>query len=166
MRHVIICFVFLLLCLSGKSQFLSFTVGVNGLTCSQCCRSVEMSLLRLPFVAGVEMNLEQTEGKITLKPGFEPNADRIAKAVDDAGFSVRFLKAELSYQVTDTTNAHCVSIQNRTYQLLEGSIKNDTRLNWIFVGINFMSADNYKNFSALLVPECNTAGNINYVIQQ
>ena len=52
----IICF--------GQIQHL--TVGINGLTCSQCSRSVELQLRKLSFIKDVNMNLQQTEGTLSL----------------------------------------------------------------------------------------------------
>ena len=77
----------------GYAQFKEVTVGVNGLTCSQCSRSVEMRIRKLAFVADVKMNLEHTEGRIFFKKGDKVNVDKIAAAVVDAGFSVRFWHA-------------------------------------------------------------------------
>lgn len=77
------------------AQILNAKVGVNGLTCSQCSRSVEMQLRKLPFVKDVSMNLEQTEGTLQFKTGTRIDFSKIAKAVNDAGFSVRFLNANI-----------------------------------------------------------------------
>ena len=70
-------------------------VGVNGLTCSLCTRSVEMSIRRLDFVDTVMMSLETTEGRIYVKPDVPVNVEQIAKAVVNAGFSVRFIATQL-----------------------------------------------------------------------
>jgi copper chaperone CopZ len=72
-------------------------VGVNGLTCSMCSRSVEMGLRRLDFVDSVVMSLETTEGRIFFKDNTPVNLNDIAKAVVDAGFSVRFVKLQMSF---------------------------------------------------------------------
>lgn len=74
-------------------------IGVNGLTCSMCSRSVEMSVRRLDFVDNVVMSLETTEARIYFKQDLPVNLDQLAKAVVNAGFSVRFLK--LNFDFTD-----------------------------------------------------------------
>lgn len=81
----------------GFAQFALAEIGVNGLTCSQCSRSVEMSLLKLDFIKDVQMNLENTVGKIIFKKGAEVSLKKIAKAVTDAGFSVGYLKVAYSF---------------------------------------------------------------------
>ena len=81
----------------AQPEFL--TIGVNGLTCSQCTRNVEMKLRKLSFVTGVKMNLQQTNGVLSFKPtGLDPSA--IARAVRDAGFSLRFME-----MIVDEPNA-------------------------------------------------------------
>ena len=72
-------------------------VGVNGLTCSMCSRSVEMSLRRLDFVDNIAMSLETTEARIFFKTNAPIDLNEIAKAVVNAGFSVRFLKLQISF---------------------------------------------------------------------
>ena len=76
------------------AQYTSARIGVNGLTCSACTRSVEMSIRKLPFIENVEMNLENTDGILKFKKGQEVDIFKIAQAVVDAGFSVRFLPIE------------------------------------------------------------------------
>ena len=72
-------------------------VGINGLTCSLCSRSVENSLGRLAFVSKVEMKLEETEAKIFLKENEEVDLLKIEKAIASAGFSIRFLKLAINF---------------------------------------------------------------------
>ena len=72
-------------------------IGVNGLTCSMCSRSVEMSLRRLDFVNDVQMSLETTEGRIFFNDDVPVNINDLAKAIVNAGFSVRFIKLEMTF---------------------------------------------------------------------
>lgn len=94
-------------------------VGVNGLTCSMCTRSVEMSLKRLDFVKNVEMNLETTEGRIFFKEGTPIDLNALAKAVIDAGFSVRFLKLQLSFDDIPLKDDGSFVFQGQSYQWLD-----------------------------------------------
>jgi len=83
---------------ASHAQILSAKVGINGLTCSQCSRSVEMQLRKLSFVKDVDMDLGQTEGTLQFRKGSDIDFSKIAKAVKDAGFSVRFLSTEIDMQ--------------------------------------------------------------------
>jgi hypothetical protein len=73
-------------------------VGVNGLTCSMCTRSVEMSLSRLDFVDSIAMSLETTEGRIYFRENMPVDFSSIAKAVVNAGFSVRFVRVTFDFR--------------------------------------------------------------------
>lgn len=86
-----------------QAQVLSAKVGINGLTCSQCSRSVEMQLRKLSFVKNVNMDLETTEGTLQFNEGSDVDFLKIAKAVKDAGFSVRFLDTEIDMRKVKVT---------------------------------------------------------------
>jgi hypothetical protein len=88
--------ILLALAISSYAQLLAAKVGVNGLTCSMCTRSVEMSLRRLDFVDSVVMSLENTDGEIYFKKNYPINLKQLAKAVVDAGFSVRYVKIQFN----------------------------------------------------------------------
>lgn len=85
------------LLLSGSvtlsAQFTQAEVSVNGLTCSQCSRSVEMALKRLDFIAKVEMDLQHPAAHIVFKKNKAIDFGKLAAAVRDAGFNVRAIKA-------------------------------------------------------------------------
>lgn len=87
------------------SQFTSARIGINGLTCSACTRSVEMSIRKLSFIENVEMNLENTDGILKFKKGQKVDISKIAQAVVDAGFSVRFLNADYIFSNTDFSDS-------------------------------------------------------------
>jgi copper chaperone CopZ len=106
-------------------------IGVDGLTCSLCSRSVEMSLRRLEFVDSVSMSLEKTEGRIYMTPDMPVNLEQIAKAVVNAGFSVRFLRIEFSFKDIPVSRDGSFSYQGQTYQWLDfngGLLKNEVAL--------------------------------------
>src|ERR1700759_948909 len=96
----LLLFLFCFCAFSAKAQFQAVYIGVNGLTCSQCTRTVEMRIRKLDFVADVQMNLEHTEGKIILKKDKKADIEKIAQAVIDAGFSVRYLQADLMVDIS------------------------------------------------------------------
>lgn len=100
--------VFILLFLAGlqvQAQFTQAEVSVNGLTCSQCSRSVEMALKRLDFIAKVEMDLQQPAAHIVFKKGKAIDFSKLAAAVRDAGFSVRAVKAKMA--IPDAVTGAC-----------------------------------------------------------
>lgn len=146
-------FVFIVL-LAAMSSFLhaqviSASVGVNGLTCSQCSRSVEMQLRKLPFVKTVTMNLKQTEGSLEFKDGAKVDFSRIAEAVKNAGFSVRFLTAEIDMGKV-SRNDKGFKIGNDFYFVSSSSDLNNLSVVTIrFLGKTYSSDKKNNSFKAV-----------------
>ena len=94
-------------------------VGINGLTCSLCTRSVDKSISRIEFVDSVTMSLENTDGRIYVKDVEAINLKRITKAITDAGFSVRFVRLQFDFRDTQIDKDGCFSFKGQRYQLLQ-----------------------------------------------
>ncbi len=113
----------------GFSQIETVRVGVNGLTCSQCTRSVEKKLRQLPFVADVSMNLANTSGEIRLKQGVAFRPEAISRAVRDAGFSLRFVHLLLQNPAEHPASGNCLSVSGLNLQLV-GELPPPTAKTW------------------------------------
>ncbi len=157
----------LVLLFSGEA-FANFNwvkIGVDGLTCAQCSKGVELSIRKLDFVQNVEMNLEHTEGKITFKPGAKVDVEKIAQAVVNAGFSVRYLSAGFVFPTTVVSKGFCYSYEGSQFQFTktEGkTLKGETTIK--FIGKQFQSRQEYKYWKADLIPVCDKLkGKILYV---
>jgi copper chaperone CopZ len=84
--------IFILLCASiAQAQLQWTTVGIDGLTCSQCLYSVEQSIRRLPTVEEVSMNFNTHEATVKQKIVGYSEILKVGEQVIKAGFSVRFL---------------------------------------------------------------------------
>lgn len=94
-------------------------VGVNGLTCSLCTRSVDRSISRLEFVDSVTMSLENTEGRIYVKDVGAIDLKRISKAITDSGFSVRFVRLQLDVNDIRIDTGGFFSFKGQRFQWLE-----------------------------------------------
>ncbi len=152
-----ILFIFLtLITLNSFAQFNSAQIGVDGLTCSACTRSVEMSIRKLSFVDSVIMNLEHTTGKITFKKGAKVEIDKIAKAVTDAGFSLLSLSAEIYIPELKISNNTCCQFESNNYHFIKTpdnkELKGTTTLQ--FIGQKFMSNKEYKNWKQYCIDAC------------
>lgn len=137
----------LIFCLCSVSTFGQFShakIGVNGMTCSACTKSVEMSIRKLPFVDAVVMNLENNSGEITLKKGQAILIESIVKAVVDAGFSVRFLTAEYTFITSDFATT-VYSENNYKFQFLRSkpTQKNCTLR---FIGQKYQSKKEFTKY--------------------
>lgn len=142
-RFLFICFA--LLAMASVAQITEIKVGVNGLTCSACTRSVEMSILRLDFVDSVQMSLENTEGLVFTKKTSPIDFNKIAKTVTDAGFSVRFLEAKFSLQNITVNENGCFNIGGNSFQWI-GFDKSDTQPTLTFIDAPFLSGKEYSKW--------------------
>lgn len=120
MKHMLLTIGLLLVGVVGQAQIKSVLIGINGLTCSQCTRNVEMQLRKLPFVAGVTMNLEQTNGAIQLKDEVSFAPERVVRAVQNAGFSIRYLKLVVLNPAQTDTVRECFAASRLRMQIVDG----------------------------------------------
>lgn len=143
MKYFLLC---LLLSLAGSSyaQFQSVKIGVDGLTCSQCSRSVEMQLRKLDFIKEVTMDLEHTEGVLALKPNKKVAFDQIAKAIVDAGFSVRFIKTVFKTEPLGNKEAQCFTFKNDAYIALDPVAGTPAQISMELVGQGLSNKQLYK----------------------
>jgi copper chaperone CopZ len=128
------------------AKITSVQIGVDGLTCSMCTRSVEMAIKKLAFVEIVKMDLTQTQGTITFKAGQNVNFKQLAKAVKDAGFSVRYLKAIVDDLPTAKNDA--IIVGDNTIKLVNTvSDKTNTKTaTLILLGIDYMNKKSLKTW--------------------
>ena len=153
----ILLFLFLLVAQSSTyAQFTWAQIGVDGLTCSACTRSVEMSIRKLSFVDSVSMNLEHTEGKIIFKKGSKVEIDKIAKAVVDAGFSIRSLYAGINVDQLKVMNDLCWAFENDNYHFVKITDNKDLKgpVALKFVGEKFMSKKEFKTWKMYCTNTC------------
>jgi len=144
--------------ITASAQFDTIYLGVNGLTCSQCSRSVEMQIRKLDFVADVQMNLEHTEGKVILKKNKKPDIERVAQAVFDAGFSVRYLRADLTIDHSVTQSGACFRYMGDQYvfaQAPKEPLKGTVKLT--FIGKKFLPKNEFKKMQAYMENSCGEA---------
>ena len=87
-----------------EPRIVSATVRVDGLTCSLCHRSVYKALKKLNFVDKLTPNLDETSLDITFTRNNVVSFDRIAEAIQDAGFSVGILRASIEFPPTIVRN--------------------------------------------------------------
>ncbi len=140
-------------------------IGVNGLTCSQCTRSVEIQIRKLGFVKDVDMNLEHTDGKVVFKEQKKVDVNKIAQAVKDAGFSVRSLEAQFLFNHVNVSQGYCFDYQGDKYQFVQVPQKElNGPVTLKFVGENFLPKKEYKKWEPNLKNNCsNNTGKTYYV---
>ena len=132
------------------SQILSARVGVNGLTCSQCSRSVEMHLKKLPFVAAVHMDLQQTEALVSFTKKGKVSVDQLAKAVVKAGFAVRKIEAEMDMgSVKLDGGKNCFLYGGEAYRLVEPAKFSPQKHTLVFLNPHLLSKEQRAAYGGL-----------------
>ena len=135
----------------AQGQFKSVEMGIDGLTCSMCSRSVEMSLVKLDFIDRVEMDLNSNRSEVFFHEGMYVSINKVAQAVIDAGFSVAYLNALFDFKEQPIDTHTCWNYAYETYHFLEVSqpqLKGETVLK--FIGTNFLSRTELKKWEAQL----------------
>ena len=103
----------------SQAQFISATVGIDGLTCSSCSYGVEQSLRKLDFVQAVKTDLNAATATILFTPGAAISFNEISKKVYQAGFSVRFLNAVYNFNEARTISGDTLLMAQRVFYFLE-----------------------------------------------
>ena len=155
MRRVLVVILVMLSVQLSRAQFTWAQIGVDGLTCSACTRSVEMSIRKLDFVDSVAMNLEHTEGKIIFKKGSKVEIEKIAGAVIDAGFSLRYLHAAVILKDVKISDNYCYSFEGNSYQFVKTENKTLNGESIIkFLGAKYLSGKEFKSWKPSLKSNC------------
>jgi len=153
-KKIVFSLLFCLFSLAGQAQFLKASVGINGLTCSQCSRSVEIQLRKLSFVRDVKMDLEQTEGTIFFRDHRKVDMQAIAKAVRDAGFSLRFLKADVNGNTIQLSGQGCFEMDGDAYTFAGNRPAPKDRYTLLFIGKGFLPAGEMKRYTVPGATNC------------
>lgn len=132
---------------TAGAQFRQASIGINGLTCSQCSRSVEMQLRKLDFISKVDMDLEHKNGTLYFKSNRKVDMSAIARAVKDAGFSVRYLKAEINREDIQLSGEGCFKLHGDAYYISEaGNLKEPAVLTLQFLGQEYLTKKELKQY--------------------
>lgn len=166
-RFLSVLFVLYFVCPGRQAiaQFQTVYIGVNGLTCSQCTRTVELSIRKLGFVKDVQMNLEHTEGAIVLDQSKPVDIEQVAQAVFDAGFSVRYLHVDFLAKDEVALSGSCFNYLDDQYVftiLPKTPLKGTIKLK--FIGKKFMPKSEYREMRKYMNVHCgNIAGKVYHV---
>ena len=111
------------------------------------------------------MNLEHTQGKIIFKPNAKVEIERIAKAVVNAGFSLRYLSVIYSFTNVSVKDNFCFSFEGNQYQFLKTGAKTlNGEMTLKFIGKEFLSRKEYKQWEPDLKPVCDKSTGVVYFV--
>jgi copper chaperone CopZ len=155
LRNFVFCLLFAGIAIPASAQFRQASIGINGLTCSQCSRNVEMQLRKLDFISAVDMDLEHKNGTLHFKDNSKVDMSAIAKAVKDAGFSVRYLKADISSNDIRISDEGCFKLNGDVYYVSEpGTRPEPAILTLQFLGRDYLSKNELKQYKLPATLKC------------
>lgn len=118
-------FLGLLLCLlagmTAYSQIKNLQLQAAGLTCSMCSNAIEKALRSLPQVADIQTNLDQNLFIISLREGQTVSFDDVKNKVEEAGFSVGKLTAEVQFPAMAARQDAHVRVAGMLLHILKSS---------------------------------------------
>lgn len=160
-----IAVVFLSTALSVQAQPAVIEIGVDGLTCSLCSKSVEMKLRQLDFVTHVDMDLENHKGWLHLDSSRTVHFERIPKAVSDAGFSVRYVKTRLPLSEIPPWEIGYFQILGNTFHVIRADHSTlPPIVTMEFIGPSYMSAAAWKKWKKMIPPALIQPNNSEYCV--
>ncbi len=90
------------------------TIGIKGMTCHSCVKTIEQNLGELPGVISINVSLSNEEGIVIFSPS-KTNADTLVQEIEDSGFDAS-LKSDVDAEpgeesTSDKDDKHMVSIE-------------------------------------------------------
>lgn len=153
LKKIVFLLFFLNFSMFSFAQIQSVELGINGLTCSQCSRSVELKLNKLSFIQDISMDLENTNAIISFKKNQKVDLSAIAKAVKDAGFSVRMLFFTINSNDVDLSK-NCFKIKKDAFNIVGKQDLESGKIVFQLLGKEYMSNKDWKRISLKSNAEC------------
>jgi copper chaperone CopZ len=145
--------------LQSNAQFTNAALQASGLTCSMCSKAVKTALEKVPFVEKVQVNLKTQEYNLTFKANDAVDFDALAKAVEDAGFSVSALKVTADVNGLDVKKDTHLKIGNQYFHFLNAANQSlNGSTSFTLVDKSFVPAKAYKKWSTATKMECVQTG--------
>lgn len=137
----------------------SATLVASGLTCSMCSKAIYKALEKVPYVAGITVDIEKSSYEITFKPGMDIEPDEMKKAVEDAGFSVASMKVTTKLGGEKLENDAHVTISGATYHFVKvpDQVVKD-RVTLTLIDKNYLPAKERKRYAKYTTMKCFETG--------
>lgn len=159
MKKIITSILLLFIVVTTNAQLKKAILQASGLTCSLCAKSINKALAALDFVNKVEADIKTSSFIISFKEGMDADADIIRKKVEGAGFSVAKLQIIADFSNVAIKNGAHLKLGNKIYHFLnvkEQVLNGEHTIT--LIDKNFVSAKDFKKYSALTKMECYKTG--------
>ena len=159
MKKMISVFVLAFVTIALNAQFTKASLQASGLTCAMCSKAVKVALEKVSFVKEVKVNIKNQQYAVAFKENSNPNFDELKKAVEDAGFSVASLKVTGNFSDVRVEKDKHVQLDGKNFHFVSSSSKVlNGEQTFTIVDKNFISAKDYKKYSAATKLECIKTG--------
>ncbi|MEO6722909.1 MAG: heavy-metal-associated domain-containing protein [Ferruginibacter sp.] len=158
MKNLIVI-IALLFSFGAHAQITKVTLQASGLTCSMCSNAINKSLQSIAFVDKVEANIKNSSFDIFFKPGAKVDLDKLKNKVQDAGFFVAKLEANINFDNVAIANDSHVVVDGTTYHFIDTK---DQTLNGNktirILDKGFVTTKEFKKNSKYTMMECYKTG--------
>ena len=159
MKSLITMLLVLFVGFTSSSQVTKVSLQASGLTCSMCSKAVKSALEAVSFVDKVQVDIKSQQYNITFKNGSAVDIDALAKAVEDAGFSVARLKVTADVPNVAVAKDEHIKIGDQYFHFLNAkgqSLNGSTT--FTIVDKAFVPAKEFKKYSTASKMECVQTG--------
>lgn len=141
------------------AQIQSVNLQASGLTCSMCSNSINKALKSLDYVNDVKANIKNSTFEISFKPNAKVDFDELKKKVEDAGFHVAKLNANVRFnnmQVEDDSHVKMDGMVFHFLNVKSQALNGETTIQVLDKG--FVPAKEFKKNEAFTKMTCYKTG--------
>jgi copper chaperone CopZ len=152
-------FIVLLWAINTNAQISKVSLQASGLTCSMCSNAINKSLKTINNVEKVVSNISMSTFDISFKDGDAVNFDELKKKVEDAGFFVSKLNADVLFKNVKLSKDEHLTYAGMNLHFLNGSEKVLNGTHQIaLLDKGFVSSKVYKKNQSLTKMYCYKTG--------
>ncbi|MEO6668787.1 MAG: heavy-metal-associated domain-containing protein [Ferruginibacter sp.] len=140
-------------------QIQSVNLQASGLTCSMCSNSINKALKSLDYVDDVKANIKNSTFEISFKPNAKVDFDELKKKVEDAGFHVAKLNANVRFNNMEVEDDSHVKMDGMVFHFLNvksQALNGETTIQVLDKG--FVPTKEFKKNEALTKMTCYKTG--------
>lgn len=159
MKSILSLLILLALGFQAPAQITKVALQASGLTCSMCSKAVQSTLEEVDFVKKVDVDLENQVYGLTFKEGAAVDLDALAKAVEEAGFSVAALKVTADFPQVALQKDEHIELGGHYFHFLNGDKRQlGGSTTFSIVDKQFLSAKEFRKHSTKSKMECVQTG--------
>ena len=141
------------------AQVNKVTIQASGLTCSMCSNAINKSLTTLTFVSQIKSNIKESVFELSIKPNAKVDFALIKKKVEDAGFFVARMEAQIVFQEASVAQDTHLEIQGAQFHFLNvkpQTLNGETKIRFLDKG--YVTAKEFKKNATLTTLNCFKTG--------